>query len=561
MDKKKLTNIGLFILFAAVTIGLRLLYLRTDLWYDEACSWFTAIQSFPFGIMDNLKNLDVQHTPLYFFLLHFWIKMFGDFEVNMRILSLIFGIATIPMVYLVANKITSKPQALFATALAAVSPVLVLFSVEVRMYPIVVFLVLLSLNYLIDFERENNSKSLIKLVIVNLLIPYTLVGGILYNIALFACYGLYLQNNKKEVLKKYLIASGIEFILLIPYFILISYYAKMRSIFVVAHEGNLELFHVIDTIRNFFGAQIANNIYWPTMEPYNLTFIFCVLVIVPCVYFLYGFIQGRKSIDDKFLKTLYNVFIVSFCLSVVFSIFKVNVFTVRYILYLLPPVLILSVIGLFNKLTAKHCKIVLSLVILAFALYSIYNAAPFRKTKTLAFKTVRLEADKLHLGVDDMIIMPFGADAPYYFRNLTAPRVFNFDFHKGVRNPYSDIYYDKLQQNKMAGRLKYLVIYSAVNANGVFSDNFLKYFITNVNQTVPSGRYVLIAFYGSDVNSITSIEQLRSTIKNEYAVEGRVLEIMLKKYLCDMSIMLNLDFDFVKSFKQDNYTFFLYRKR
>lgn len=561
MDKKKLINIGLFILFAAVTIGLRLLYLRTDLWYDEACSWFTAIQSFPFGIMDNLKNLDVQHTPLYFFLLHFWIKMFGDFEVNMRILSLIFGIATIPMVYTVANKITSKPQALFATALAAVNPVLVLFSVEVRMYPIVVFLVLLSLNYLIDFERENNSKSLIKLVIVNLLIPYTLVGGILYNIALFACYGLYLHNNKKKVLKKYLIASGIEFILLIPYFILISYYAKMRSIFVVAHEGNLELFHVIDIIRNFFGAQIANNIYWPTIEPYNLTFVFCILVIVPCVYFLYGFIQGRKSIDDKFLETLYNVFIVSFCLSVVFSIFRVNVFTVRYILHLLPPVLILSVIGLFNKLTVKHCKIVLSLVILAFASYSIYNAAPFGKTKTLAFKTVRLEADKLHLGVDDMIIMPFGADAPYYFRNLTAPRVFNFDFHKGVRNPYSDIYYDKLQQNKMAGRLKYLVIYSAVNANGVFSDNFLKYFITNVNQTVPSGRYVLIAFYGSDVNSITSIEQLRSTIKNEYAVEGRVLEIMLKKYLCDMSIMLNLDFDFVKSFKQDNYTFFLYRKR
>lgn len=561
MDKKKLINIGLFILFAVVTIGLRLLYLHTDLWYDEACSWVTASQSFPFGIMDNLKNIDLQHTPLYFFLLHFWIKLFGDFEVSMRTLSLIFGIATVPLVYIAASKITSKLQALLACALTAVSPVLVLFSVEVRMYPIVVFLVLLSLNYLIDFEQKNDTKSLVKLLIANLLIPYTLVGGILYNIALFFCYALYLYNNKKESLKKYMTVAGIELVLLIPYFILISYYAKMRSVFVIAHEGNLEFFHVIDIIRNFFGTLIANNIYWPTQDPYKLTFIFCALVIVPCVYFLYGFIQGKKTTDDKFLKTLYNIFILSFCLSVVFSIFKVNVFTVRYILYLLPPLLILAVIGLFNKLSGKHCKIILSLIILAFASYSIYNAASFKSLKTMAFKTVKLESDKLHLGVDDMIIMPFGSDAPYYFRNLTAPRVFNFDFHKGVRNPYSDIYYDKNQQDKMAGHLKYLVIYWAVKTDDVFSENYFNYFIRNVNQTVPSGRYVLIAFYGSDVDSITSIEQLRSTIKNEYAVEGRVLEIMFKKYLCDMSVMLNLDFDFIKSFRQDNYTFFLYKKK
>ena len=179
----------------------------------------------------------------------------------------------------------------------------------------------------------------------------------------------------------------------------------------------------------------------------------------------------------------------------------------------------------------------------------------------MAFKTVKLESDKLHLGVDDMIIMPFGSDAPYYFRNLTAPRVFNFDFHKGIRNPYSDIYYDKKQQTKMAGHLKSLVIYWAVKTDGIFSENYFNYFISKVNQTVPSGRYVLIAFYGSDVESITSIEELRSTIKNEYAVEGRVLEIMFKKYLCDMSVMLNLDFDFIKSFRQDNYTFFLYKKK
>ena len=146
MDKKKLLNIVFFVGILAVAIGLRVLFLNTDIWYDEACSWFTAKQSFPVGIIHNLLTLDLQHTPLYFLLLHFWIKLFGDFEISMRILSLIFGVATIPMVYLVSKKITTSIVSNFATALAAVSPILTLFSVEVRMYPIVVFLVLVSVN-------------------------------------------------------------------------------------------------------------------------------------------------------------------------------------------------------------------------------------------------------------------------------------------------------------------------------------------------------------------------------------------------------------------------------
>ena len=143
MERKTYLNIWILIVLAIVTVGLRCLFLQYDVWYDEACSWFTAIQSFPKGIMDNLLNLDLQHTPLYFFLLHFWIKLFGDSEVAMRSLSLIFGIATVPLVYIIANKLTSKLNTLLLASIIVVAPLLVFYSVEVRMYSIVVFLVLL----------------------------------------------------------------------------------------------------------------------------------------------------------------------------------------------------------------------------------------------------------------------------------------------------------------------------------------------------------------------------------------------------------------------------------
>lgn len=559
MDKKKVINISIISIIMIVGIIFRLLYLHTDIWYDEACSWFTAKQSFPMGIMDNLLHLDLQHTPLYFFLLHLWIKIFGDSEVAMRSLSLLFGIGTLPLVYFATKKISDNKTALFSLGISAVSPLLVLFSVEIRMYPIVVFLVALSLNYLIDFEQTRTTKSLVKLVITNLLIPYTLVGGVLYNIALWATYSNYLYSQNKKDFFKYLKALGVEIVGLIPYFILIFYYAKMRSVFVISHEGELAFFHIVDVIRNFFGATIIPNIYWPSLDPYQITFLFALLAVVPCVYFVYGYIQGLKK-SEGFLSVLYKLFISSFALSIVFSMFQVNVFTVRYILYLLIPMFILAVIGLFKTLPEKHVERFLVVFILACGIFNYFHARDFKVLKTISFKTVRIEADKLKLGVDDMVIMPFGADAPYYFRDLYSPRVFDFDFHKEVRNPYNNHFYDEKQQKEIIER-QALTIYDAVMSDKVFSRNFFDYFMKNVNETVPTGRYVLIAMYGSDVENITDIQTLRSTISGSYDVPGRKLEIMFKKFLCDMSAMLNINFVFVKSFKQDNYTFFLYQKR
>ncbi len=559
MDKKKLLQISLFCIIIASAIFLRVLYMNGDLWYDEACSWVTAKQAFPFGIMDNLLNVDLQHTPLYFFLLHFWIKIFGDGEFAMRSLSLIFGIASVPLAYTVAKKIIPQLQAFFLAAVVAVSPLLVLFSVEIRMYPLVVFLVLLSLNYLIDFEQKEDIKSLIKLIAVNVLIPYTLVGGILYNFSVLICYSVYLFKNKKDAFLKYIKGAGVEILALVPYFVLVSYYAKMRSVFVISHEGDLQFFHLVDVIRNFFGSSIVENIYWPSTEPYSITFLFTLLVIVPCVYFVIGFIKGFKK-SDGFLKLLYQIFLLSFGLSVLFSLFRVNVFTVRYILYLLPPIVLLSLSGLFKNFSDKHCKIFLSLFLASSLIFTWYNASRFEHLKTIAFKTVKLEADRLNLTSDDVVIMPFGSDAPYYFRALSAPRVFNSDFHKEVRNPYNSHYYDKSQQKDIIIRPA-LIIYHSLMADKIFSRSFTDYFVSNVNATVPSGRYVLVAMYGGDANFITDIDSLRKSVPNEYEVPKRKLEIMFKKYLCDVAALLSVDFDAVDSFKQDNYTFFLYKKR
>ncbi|MDE6138418.1 MAG: glycosyltransferase family 39 protein, partial [Candidatus Gastranaerophilales bacterium] len=421
-----------------------------------------------------------QHTPLYFFLLHFWMKIFGDSEVAIRSLSVVFGILTVPVVYLVSSKITTKTNSLIVCLFSAVSPLLVLFSAEARMYSMVVLLVMLSLNFLVDFEQKNDKKSLIKLAIVNLLIPYTFVGGIYYNITLAVFYGIYLLNNKKEVLKNYLKGLCVEFVLLIPYFALIAYYAKIRSEFVVRHENGFLFVHFVDVIRNFFGLELVDNIYWPSSFPYIMNFEFTLLVVVPCVYFVYGLIQGCKH-SEGFIKSLYYTFFACLFLSVISAAMHINVFTVRYILYLLPPMLILGVIGLSKRISLNHLKVFAMFYILGSIICGIHYTNVAKDLKTIAYRAVRIEADKNGLGSEDLVILPFGADAPYYFRKEGSPRVLPFDFHKQVRNPKNNDFYDTTQQNNPD---KNSVIYDSIFSDKGFSDSHYKYFKNNVNDVV-----------------------------------------------------------------------------
>lgn len=545
-------NIILILILFIIAVGFRFLYMDNALWYDEACSWATATDNA--GIMHNLLNVDLQHTPLYFVLLKFWIKFFGQSETAMRSLSLIFGALTVPFSYIVGNKISKN--AIFSSMVCAVSPLLVLFSSEVRMYSLVVFLVLLSINFLIDYEQKGDKKSLLKLVGINILIPYTFVGGILYNLSLIICYSAYLLKNKKDKLRQYLSFEVIEFSFLIPYFILISHYAKLRSIFVISHEGILKFSHVIDAIRNFFGATIETNIYWVSDGSYNINFKFALLVIIPCIYFVIGFIKALKS-ENKFIKTLSTILLCNFIFAVIFAVFKVNVFTSRYILYLLPPVIMLSVIGLSEKFSVKHFKTFLILFILACGVFNVQNSFVMRKNKSLALESPAIESDELGLSTDDIVILPFGADAPYYFRSLTRPRVFNSDFHKTARNPYG-LYYDSGDSKTMAGKGKYKLIFDKINEDKVFSKKYFDYFTQNVTAIVPKGRYVLLAMYDTDNNAIIDINVLRKQIKE--VNEKNILDSLFKKYMCDTIAMLNMDFIFLKSYKKDNFTYYIFQK-
>ena len=157
--------------------------------------------------------------------------------------------------------------------------------------------------------------------------------------------------------------------------------------------------------------------------------------------------------------------------------------------------------------------------------------------------------------------MPFGADAPYYFRSFESPVVYDFDFHKQTRNPNNKVFYDDSMSKIMRTNGKYDFVKSRVDDDSVFSHNFEMSFAQNVIDNVQSGRYVLIALYASDANSVVPIETVRAMAQDKRFLQQNLVEILFRKFLCDVIEMLNMNFDFVKYYQKNNYTYYLFQKR
>ncbi|MDO8505348.1 MAG: glycosyltransferase family 39 protein [bacterium] len=134
---------GTVALIGVIGLGviLRVLTLtqRGSFWFDEAF----AVHFASMDISQMLSYLRFENNPpLYFILLHFWMKIFGDSELTVRILSMLFGIAALPLTYYIGKRLHSKTAGLFAVFLMAISTFQVFYATETRMYTMYLFLAL-----------------------------------------------------------------------------------------------------------------------------------------------------------------------------------------------------------------------------------------------------------------------------------------------------------------------------------------------------------------------------------------------------------------------------------
>ena len=127
----------LIIALAALVRLWRLSY--HSLWFDEAVSLQWATSS-PLWIWQKTVTLvEDKHPPGYYLLLHTWIGLLeplglANNDAALRLLGSLLGVLTVAGVLLLVRRLSGRAVALLAGLLVALSPLLVWYSQELRMF-------------------------------------------------------------------------------------------------------------------------------------------------------------------------------------------------------------------------------------------------------------------------------------------------------------------------------------------------------------------------------------------------------------------------------------------
>lgn len=108
-------------------------------WYDESFAILFAekgLKAVLYGTLapTGMGSADV-HPLGYYTILWLWMKLFGESLVAVRLLSIIAGLVTVYLVYLIAFELLAdSKKALISMLIASLSPFLIHYSQEIRMY-------------------------------------------------------------------------------------------------------------------------------------------------------------------------------------------------------------------------------------------------------------------------------------------------------------------------------------------------------------------------------------------------------------------------------------------
>jgi mannosyltransferase len=124
-----------------LSLVLRTRELGVGFWIDEGLS--VGISDRPLGEIPDALRLDGS-PPLYYLLLHVWMRVAGSSEEAVRGLSLACALLTVPVAWWAARGLFGTRAAWMAAVLAATNPFLTQYAQEGRMYALLALLALVA---------------------------------------------------------------------------------------------------------------------------------------------------------------------------------------------------------------------------------------------------------------------------------------------------------------------------------------------------------------------------------------------------------------------------------
>lgn len=136
---------GLLLALVAIALTLRLSYARSaNPYIDEYTTFWMAQRTIEYGAPFFPTGALYNHGLLFTYLEALLISAFGFSELVARLPSVVIGVASIPLLYWVGNKMVSPWAGVIAAALLALDPQAIIWGGRARNYALLLFLLLLA---------------------------------------------------------------------------------------------------------------------------------------------------------------------------------------------------------------------------------------------------------------------------------------------------------------------------------------------------------------------------------------------------------------------------------
>lgn len=371
----KIKYIILFFVVGSLVISVYTLF-RQSIRLDEAQSLWVSSKSVPAIIQYVIKDV---HVPLYEVILHFWMILFGANIIAARALSLLFFLLSLPILYLIAKKSSDRDVALLTVALYCLSPFILWYSFEARMYTLFILAACLSHFYFLKMIRSRGNRGEVGYFFSTLCGLYThyffllllFTQGIYFTFLMYRRYKKYypgqtrqfIERQKREIVAflSPVVLALLFFLPWVGYFVLQGLAANTQPLIPEA-----TIYDLFQTIVNFlfgFPSQILQSVLvalWP-------------LAVIP-IFFLFS----ERKIKTKVRNILYFILVTVLPVAILFLVSYVKpVFLARYLIFVTPSFFFLLAWVLFH-ISKQLSAVILgafTLVMFVFVLVQNISAA------------------------------------------------------------------------------------------------------------------------------------------------------------------------------------------
>jgi hypothetical protein len=209
---------ALLLVLTGISLLLRIGQLHFHFWVDEGIS--VGIASHPLSQLPHLLREDGS-PPLYYFLLHVWMQLFGRSEVATHDLSLVFGLITVPVAYWAGTSLFGRVTGTYATITAAALPFITQYAQETRMYTILLLLSLIVATSFVHAFVFRRRRYLVPFAISLAGSVYThnwaLFLGLMAFVAFLVCVWRSPAEMRRGLWIDGLIGFGVAFLLYLPW--------------------------------------------------------------------------------------------------------------------------------------------------------------------------------------------------------------------------------------------------------------------------------------------------------------------------------------------------------